>query len=740
MSDVNGPGATGSPAPRGANWDDPARRPNDFDESQRRQRNALIGLAVASTIVLLIGGVAFLASRSGGTNDATLDSIPAPTIAPSTVADTTTTSTTTTSTSTTTTLPEPVDAVADAGPDLAVDAGGVATLQAVAVTEGAEDDEVMWRQTGGPDVTAGVGALGGRAVSFGAPDDVVTLEFELVVVSGTRAATAPEAVDALTVRVFEQADAAVFVDAERGDDAGDGSMESPVRSLVEASRRASGGADLYVRSIGTYNESEPIQLGTGSSLYGGFDENWNRDRAARIQINAAAVGIIVDGDGDRKISAVELTASDAEVGRRAIGVRVSDGETVIIEDSRIVSGRAGDGVSADDDGLAGASVGVLVIDTGEIRLERSTVNGGGGGNGGSSAGAQDRSTAESGDDGNGIEPGSGGADDGEGSQRPGGDGGSGASNGPGDDAPGELGGAGGEEQGDDGTAGRGGLGGAGGRGGNGGVGSFGADDAVPIGASGAIGDPGASGTGAGGGGGGASGFGVGLATGGGGGGGGAGARGSNGGLAGGGGGGSIGVWAVRVDRVVITESLVAAGRGGDGALGAAAGAAGDGGVGGAGVEGGEGGEGGEGVAVAGNGAGGGGGGAGGVGGVGGGGAGGPSYGMLTSDVGAVEIMATTIRGGGGGTGGDGGGGGAGGVDGADGSDRTGGVGGSAGAGDVAARGNGASGGSSFGWFDVDDAIQTFDGAEFIEGVAGAGGQGSTSGETGVEANANVDAG
>ncbi len=739
MSELNGadgPGPASGPVERGANWGDPARRPGEFDPAQRRQRNALIGLAVASAIVLLIGGVAFLASRSGGSTDATPESVLETTTTTTTIPETTTTSSTTT-TSTTTTLPTPVDAVADAGPDLTVDAGAVVTLEALTVTEDAGDDDVMWRQVSGPDVTAGVGALGGRAVSFGAPDEVVTLQFELVVASGSRAATAPEAVDAITVRVFEQADAAVFVDAERGDDAGDGTMESPVRSLVEASRRTSGGADIYARSVGTYDETESIRLGAGASLYGGFDENWNRDRAARIQVSSAAVGIIIDGDGDRRISAIEMTGADAQPGRRAIGVRVSDGEAVVIEDSRIVSGRAGDGASDAGDGLAGTSVGVLAIDTGEIRLERSTVNGGRGGDGVRPGVADDRSDGEPGEDGNGIRPGTGGAAGVEG-RRPGGDGGGGASSGAGEDAPGEQGGAGGAEQGDDGAPGDGGAAGGGGLGGNGGGGLFDGDDAVPIGASGSIGNAGDPGFGGGGGGGGASGLGVGLATGGAGGGGGAGARGSDGGFGGGGGGGSIGVWAVRVNRVVIVESLVAAGRGGDGAAGAAAGAAGDGGRGGSGVEGGEG------VAVDGNGAGGGGGGggggAGGVGGAGGGGAGGPSYGMLTSDVDAVEIMATTIRGGGGGTGSDGGLGGAAGSAGETGNGRSGGVGGSAGGGELADTGRGASGGSSFGWFDGDAATQTFEDANFIEGVAGPGGRGSTSGETGLEANANVDAG
>lgn len=759
MSDPNGssdPVRTGASAVRGANWNDPARRPPPDFESQRRQRNALIGLGVASAIVLLIGGVAFLASRSGGTGDASVESGPESTSTQSTSPETTTSSTSTT-TSAPTTLPLPVDALADAGPDLDVDAGSVVTLQASATTEGAVDDDVTWRQVGGPDVTAGVGALGGRAVSFGAPDDVVTLQFELVVASGDRAATAPEAVDALTIRVFEQADATVFVDAERGDDAADGSMESPLKSLAAAAARASGGADLYVRSIGTYTETESIRLGSGTSLYGGFDENWNRDRSSRVRIDAASVGIIVDGDGDRHVSAVELTAASADAGLRSIGVRVSDAESVVIEDSRIVSGGAGNGTGTEVGGaggdsvveasVAGTSVGVLAVDTGEIRIERSTVNGGRGGDGASPTEGAGGSTGESGEDGSGSRAGSGGPAGTDGDElQSGGDGGDGASNGSGDDAGGDHGGAGGDDRGDDGVPGGGGDAGEGGRGGDGGDGLFDGDDSIPIGASGDDGDDGVTGRGGGGGGGGASGAGAGPATGGGGGGGGAGGAGSDGGVGGGGGGGSIGIWAVRVDRVVVLESLIAAGRGGDGAPGAAAGAAGGGGAGGDGAQG---------DAVpsatgttvpgpvpgpgAGAGGGGGAGGSGGVGGSGGGGAGGPSSGLLTTGVDDVEIMASTIRGGGGGNGADGGDGGTGGDAGQDGTGRTGAVADGADVGEVAGRGRGASGGSSFGWFDVDAATQTLESAEFIEGVAGAGGRGSTDGEAGLGANANVDA-
>ncbi|MFK7917464.1 MAG: hypothetical protein AB8G14_05255 [Ilumatobacter sp.] len=704
------------------------------EASQRRQRNALIGLAVGSTLVLLIGGVAFLASRSGGDRTAT-PSIPSVSVESTDVATTQVTTTepaaTTTVPAPTTTLPMPVAALADAGPDLAVDAGSVVTLNAVEVTEGAEPDDVTWRQTDGPDVTGGVGALGGTSVSFGAPDDIVTLRFELVVTSGDRAADAPEAVDELTVRVFEEASNAVFVDGERGDDGADGSMDAPLRTVAAAAERAVDGADVYGRSIGVYTETQTIRLDTGTSLYGGFDENWNRDRNDRLRIEGASTGVIVAGDGDRRVSSIELAGADAAPGRRAIGIRVADAEVVTIEDSRIVAGAAGNGIENSGEEAAAASIGVLVVDTTELRIERTTVNGSEGGDGvsfGDDARTSNRSDAASGSDGSGVIGGDGGADD----DAPGGNGGDGGASGPGDDAEGSRGGVGGQEPQENGTPGRAGAGGDGGRGGDGGVGQPDNDPAIPIGMPGLSGQSGSTGVGAGGGGGGAAGGGAGLATGGGGGGGGAGGQGSSGGVGGGGGGGSLGIWAVRVDSVVIVESLVAGGAGGAGGSGGAAGTGGDGGAGGAGIEGGEQ------IAGAGNGAGGGGGGAGGAGGVGGGGAGGPSYGMLTSQVDDVEITTSTIRGGGGGNGADGGVGGAGGGAGGNGSGRSGGAEGVAGIGEIGERGAGASGGSSFGWYDADGAIQSFEGADFIEGNAGAGGQGSTIGSAGFEVNVNVD--
>ncbi len=158
------PSSASSPAPTAA---------------QRRQRNALIGLGVGSGIVLLIGIIAAVLTRDPGST--TVPTTFSTVVTTTPTVPTSTTAATTSTIATSTTLPEPVPAVADAGPDLAVSAGEVVTLSALDATEGADDESITWRQTAGPDVTSGVGALGGRVVSFGAPADVVTLEFELVV-------------------------------------------------------------------------------------------------------------------------------------------------------------------------------------------------------------------------------------------------------------------------------------------------------------------------------------------------------------------------------------------------------------------------------------------------------------------------------------------------------------------------------------------------------------------------------
>lgn len=691
--------------------------------AERRQRNWVIGLSIGAVVVLISGMIAFAVGRDSGGGVATPSTVvPAP-VSDSSIPDSTTTTIVTTTTIAPATTPPTtvvITANADAGGDLVVSRSDEFMLVASGLAEGTPNAAVRWTQTAGPDVTAGVGSLRGAEAVAIAPTEVSTLTFMLEV-----AGTDGVAVDDVVVRVFEDVGAVVLVDGERGnDDGADGTFGAPFQTLGAAADAANG-RDLYLRSVGTYDTADAtLELGNGTSVYGGYDENWLRDVDDRALIRSAAVGIRAAGGAERWVSAIELTAADATAGADTIGLSVEDAGLLHIESSRIV---AGDGGDATGDVGGGRSVGVAVRGANEVVLERSTVNAGTAGRGGAgTAPAEETGSGANGGDATGVSGGSG-ANGGTRSGTRGGDGGN-TSNG--DAAP--SGGRGGTVDSPDGGVGSGGDRGLGGRGGDGGSGLVDTENGPtnPVGARGLAGGEGSPGSGGSGGGGG---FGPLLVDGGGGGGGGAGGAGAPGAPGGLGGGGSVGLWTFDVARLVISESLVAGGRGGDGGAGAAGPRGLDGGAGGGGAAGVDGV-----FANGGNGGGGGGGAAGGSGGSGGGGAGGPSYGMLTTGVGSITITASTIRGGAGGTGAEGGLGGKAGADGSSGSGRSAGAGGERDASVQAEQGVGASGGSSYGWFDDDAAEQVFDDAQFIEGAAGRGGGGSTRGPSGVEVASNVD--
>jgi hypothetical protein len=648
------------------------------------------------------------------------------------------------------------EAVADAGPDRSVDRGSRVRLQARGV-EGIPDEAIRWTQTFGPDVTGGSGVLTGPFIGFDAPLDVSSVVLSLEVVGADDSA----ATDEVLVRVFEDVTSAVFVDSESGIAQADGSMGAPYASIREALELAAG-QDVYIRSVGRYDESEAtVTLGAEVSMYGGFVEGWRRDVGQRTAIDVGPIGIAVTGSGERWLSALDLTVADALVGGVSVGVFVEDAEAVHVADSRIVGGAGGGG----DVLLTGnVSVGVRAERVEVLIIERSTIHAGRGGAGSPPfppGGADEAS--ESGLDGGLPDGGSGaavddampgaehrgGANGGDGGDGAGSDGESGDDSA---DASGGVGGSAGEEDepdgqlaGSPGAGGGGGVGGGGGDGGgDGGLGT-GTDATGSTGSTGGAAQPGGGGAGGGGGA---------VASadepesdpepepeplpeseemlGGGGGGGGAGGVPGTPGAGGGGGGGSIGLWSIDVDRLIIVESVVAGGRGGDGADGAAGAA-------------------GQAASAGGNGAvpdadddrlgvggGAGGGGAGGTGGGGGGGAGGPSIGLLTSGVGTVEVVASTVLGGGGGAGAAGGLSGADGAAGAVGEATFGGLGGvgDRGGAETTARssalaGVGAAGGASVGWLDTGGATLVGDESSFEAGAGGPGGAGFSPGATGA---------
>jgi hypothetical protein len=558
--------------------------------------------------------------------------------------------------------------IAMAGMDQAVTAGFAVTL------DGGDSFDpdgnrltYVWRQVSGPDVTDGQGKFDGRRTIFAAPREVRSVVMKLIVTD----------VDGLTgsvlvvVNALEDAERAFFVDRDSGSDStGDGSKDNPFQTILTALGSISDRQDIYVMNprSGSYTPAQTLNVPNGTSLYGGYDKRWIRDRVAnktRVVSSHPNAVSFSDVEQDAWFDGFDLTGGNAPSssgsGRNTAGVVVAEGGARMhILSNSIRAGNAGASTTSG----GGTSYGVYVYNIDSVQVIGNRINSGFGGSGASPAAASDSAGGGgNGSNGSGTTGGGGGSGGGGRGGNAGtgfgesGDGGTDGSGGSGGD-----GGAGGPGSGSTGaTDADGGPGGRGGNGGNGGNG-FGTFDNRGVfvpqpGANGGSGNPGLGGGG--GGGGRANGNGV---NGGGGGGGGGGGRGGAGGAGGHGGGASIAVVVAMVrDAEIYENELVSAtgGRGGTGARG---------------QDGGNGGKGGTGAAAnsssvfgtGGEGAEGGGGGKGGRGGTGGGGGGGPSYGFVVGPGSTADIRDNRITNGAGGSPGSGSSGGFGGVSGGNG--------------------------------------------------------------------------
>lgn len=610
----------------------------------------------------------------------------------------------------------------------------------------------IWTQTYGPDVTGGTGALHGETPSFTAPDEVCTLLFTLRVDDGN----GNSATDTLQVNVLEHTGDSFYVDGDNGSDiTGDGSRANPFASISHAMDNIPGpNHDIYVKTRANsarYDESNEEQFPpSGTSLYGGYNDDWVRD------VNTNRTG--VDGyyraftftnvDADAWFSGFDLKAGNSLGVRLSVfGIMATSGTAALhIQDNIISAGNVGPGVDA----APGSSYGIHVANLDAVRILRNDITAGNGGNGAN--GTRPAKAKNGGDGGNasGRDRGTGGS---RGSRTPednvGGCGGTGGGIGGGDGGKACV-GSGRAPQGNIGGLagigatsgsrpnGSGGGWGYGGPGGNGGDGATGDGSLTAAGFfKGAAGARGARGNQAGGGGGGGGGNGGVVVTAGGGGGGGGGGAGGAGGTPGYSGGASIGIAITAVPDAWIEDNIVVSASGGNG---------GDGGAGGEGGDGGDGGRGANGASnitgdQGGGGGGGAGGGKGGEGGQGGGGGGGPSYAIMIGATTAVTIQNNTLTSGTGGQAGSGGIGGFIGNQGDNGSQSsTKGRGGAGGAGETSysnrdrgthqydgANGQPAQGGWSYGIYDSDnsDGAPTVSGNTISAGTAGAGGSSGT---------------
>jgi hypothetical protein len=341
---------------------------------------AALVLVLGLVVVFARGGDDEVSIAPGTTVAATapaLTTTPIP--LPATTTSTTSTTSTTTTTTTTTTTP-PVPAVANAGDDLIVNAAVDVELAAVDLSE--DDQSVVWRQTGGPDVTNGTGRLLGAAVTFRSPGRPATLRFE-VVVTGRGGDVAR---DDLRVDVVQEADAALFVDAANGSDDGDGTRERPYRTLARALDEAGGGIDLYLRSTGTAYELGGRVVSGGTSIFGGYDGDWVRDTDRRAIVTGAD-GVRVEGRGVTILSALEIVGPDLPGAAEAV---VAGGlDRLIVEQSLVQAGASS----------GGRSVGVVARQVDEVFVVESTIRGGVAGRGvdGASAPTDDEPSADGSD-------------------------------------------------------------------------------------------------------------------------------------------------------------------------------------------------------------------------------------------------------------------------------------------------------------------------------------------------------
>ena len=505
--------------------------------------------------------------------------------------------------------PATLPPVANAGSDQWVPMGAPVTLDGGASTGGA-GLSYRWTQTGGPDVTGGVGYLVGAAPTFIAPPEVRTITFQLTVTDAN--GTSPT--DGVSVTPIEPGPA-MFVASTGSDVSGDGSRAAPFATIGRAISAANAIGGFLTRAVyvgsGTYTS---FALSSGVSVYGGFVPGaWVRPAVLTPTTVSGPTPVNGIGVSNLRLDGFSITGTDASTpGTSAFGIRLGNSTDVRLVNMRITAGRGANG-NAGPLGGVGASG-----------------NAGGPGQAGASGSS---SGGVGGVGGVGALPGgaggTGGYDDTNGNTgAPGGGG-----------TPGGVGGAASQACSNVSQNGQIGISGSTGANGASGVGAMspGSFNSFSYaGVNGSSGTSGAPGTGGGGGGGGGGGHGDGFLCqadrAGGGGGGGAGGSGGGGGGGGGAAGGSFGIYLHGSTLSLLSNVEITTGAGG---VGGAGGAGGVGGNGGAGAPGGNRAD------DAGSGGPGGNGGRGGNGGGGGGGAGGPSIGIVLAS-GSVVPGTTTV--------------------------------------------------------------------------------------------------
>lgn len=224
--------------------------------------------------------------------------------------------------------------VAEAGAEQIVNKRAAVTLSAESVKSSGDSSPVYtWNLISGPQVEGANGAtvsqLNGRRPSFTAPDEVSSLVWELSILLDGEVQT-----DTVVVQVQENRMEAIYVGTANPNANADGTREAPYPSLSEALQSLREGEDLYVMTQNEpYSLVNSLDIPDGTSLYGGYDENWIRDTESQptrvvrdtgtnsnaITINAitqdmwfSGFSVFANGDNDSATTANNVVALSVE--------------------------------------------------------------------------------------------------------------------------------------------------------------------------------------------------------------------------------------------------------------------------------------------------------------------------------------------------------------------------------------------------------------------------------------------
>lgn len=258
-----------------------------------------------------------------------------------------------------------------AGDDQDIVTGTLITLDGSA--SGDIDGDTLsyrWVQTHGPDVFIDADSLNTQASpSFTTPNEVGTLIFELVTNDGIT----DSAPDEVQINLLEgDISSSIFVDGDNGNDSDTGERHLPYKTIGHAITAAASGQDVYIMTRVddlSYQESmATLSIQSGTSLYGGYGENWIRDannNRSKLAGHSTAISYAaVNSPG--WISGLDISAavsSNASFNVMAILVEAGT-NTLTIENNTLFSSDVRRGEVA----APGSSYGIVVKDIHNVKI------------------------------------------------------------------------------------------------------------------------------------------------------------------------------------------------------------------------------------------------------------------------------------------------------------------------------------------------------------------------------------